>query len=55
MAKHEAEEAEKEKQRTEELNKQNAARKTADDYAKASNERLQESLNALEVEARAKG
>lgn len=55
LAKHEAEEAEKEKQRTEELKKQNAARKTADDYAKASNEKLQESLNALEVEARAKG
>ncbi len=55
LAKYEAEEAEKEKQRTEELNKQNAARKTADDYAKASNEKLQESLNALEVEARAKG
>lgn len=55
LAKYEAEEAEKEKQRTEELNKQNAARKTADDYAKASNERLQESLNVLEVEARAKG
>lgn len=55
LAKYEAEEAGKEKQRTEELNKQNAARKTADDYAKASNEKLQESLNALEVEARAKG
>ena len=34
---------------------QKEAQKTADDYAKASNEKLQESLNALEVEARAKG
>ena len=34
---------------------QKEAQKTADDYAKASNERLQESLNVLEVEARAKG
>jgi len=31
------------------------AQKTADDYAKASNKKLQESLEALEVEARAKG
>ena len=31
------------------------AQKTADDYAKASNQKLQESLNALEVEAKAKG
>ena len=31
------------------------AQKTADDYAKASNKKLQESLNALEVEAKARG
>lgn len=34
---------------------QKEAQKTADDYAKESNKKLQESLNALEVEARAKG
>lgn len=31
------------------------AQKTADDYAKASNQKLQDSLKALEVEAKAKG
>lgn len=34
---------------------QKEAQKTADDYARNSNKKLQESLNALEVEARAKG
>lgn len=34
---------------------QKETQKSADDYAKASNKKLQESLNALEVEARAKG
>ena len=34
---------------------QEEAQKTADDYAKASNQKLQESLNALEVEAKARG
>lgn len=46
-----AEEAEKKAQ--EEATK--AAQKGADDYAKASNKKLQESLNALEVEAKARG
>ena len=45
--------AEAEKKAQEEATK--AAQKGADDYAKASNKKLQESLNALEVEARAKG
>ena len=34
---------------------QKGQQKTADDYAKASNKKLQESLNALEVEAKARG
>lgn len=34
---------------------QKEQQKTADDYAKASNQKLQESLNALEVEAKARG
>lgn len=34
---------------------QKEQQKTADDYAKASNKKLQESLNALEVEAKARG
>lgn len=34
---------------------QKEQQKTANDYAKASNKKLQESLNALEVEAKAKG
>src|SRR5574344_1505387 len=34
---------------------QKETQKSADDYVKASNKKLQESLNALEVEARAKG
>ena len=34
---------------------QKEQQKTADDYAKASNQQLQERLNALEVEAKAKG
>lgn len=55
LAKYEAEEAEKERKRTEELNKQNAAKKEADDLAKASNQALADELNKLEVEARAKG
>ena len=55
VAKYETEETEKERQRTEELNKQNAAHQTADDYARASNEALEENLRALEVEAKAKG
>jgi hypothetical protein len=38
LAKYEEEEAEKERKRTEELNKQNAAKKEADDLAKASNQ-----------------
>lgn len=55
LAKYEAEEAEKEKQRTEELKKQNAAKQEADDLAKASNKALDDELKKLEVEARAKG
>lgn len=43
-------EVEKQEQRN-----QKEAQKTADDYAKASNKKLQESLNALEVEAKARG
>ena len=43
-------EIEKQEQRN-----QKEAQKTADDYARESNRKLQESLNALEVEARAKG
>lgn len=48
-------------ERTEEVAKKaqeqatKTAQKTADDYAKASNKKLQASLEALEVEARAKG
>ena len=34
---------------------QKEQQKTADDYAKASNQKLQDSLNALEVEAKARG
>lgn len=45
--------AEAEKKAQEEATK--AAQKGADDYAKASNKKLQESLNALEVEAKARG
>lgn len=44
---------EQEKKNAEQLQKE--AQKTADDYAKDSNKKLQASLEALEVEARAKG
>lgn len=55
LAKYEAEQAEAERQRSTELAKQNEIKKAADDYARDSNKKLQESLNALEVEARARG
>lgn len=55
LAKYEAEQAEKERQRTAQLDAQNKARKEADDFAKASNQALAEELNRLEVEAKAKG
>lgn len=55
LAKYDAEQAESERQRSEELAKQNKIRKTADDYAEESNKKLRESLAALEVEAKAKG
>ena len=51
-----AEEMNKEEQKwNEEKQKQQAAQKKADDYAEESNRKLQESLYALEVEAKAKG
>lgn len=55
LAKYEKEQAEAEAKRNAEAKKAAEAQKTADDYAKESNKKLQESLNALEVEARAKG
>lgn len=55
LAKYEKEQAEAEAKRNAEAKKAAEAQKAADDYAKESNKKLQESLNALEVEARAKG
>lgn len=55
VAKYEQEQAEAAAKRNAENKKTLEIQKTADDYAKASNQKLQESLNALEVEARARG
>ena len=55
IAEQEKKRAEEERKRNAENKRQQEAQKAADDYARESNKKLQESLNALEVEARAKG
>ena len=55
IAKYEQEQAEAAAKRNAENKKALEIQKTADDYAAASNKALQESLHALEVEAKAKG
>lgn len=55
IAKYEKEQAEAAAKRNAENKKALEIQKTADDYAKDSNQKLQASLEALEVEARAKG
>src|SRR5574344_241256 len=51
----EAKSAEEKKKTEEDAAKNKKSEKTADDYAKESNRALKENLNALEVEAKAKG
>lgn len=55
LAKYEKEQAEAAAKKNAENKKQQEAAKTANDYAAASNKALEESLNLLEVEAKAKG
>ena len=55
IAEEEERQAEEQRKRNAESKRQEEARKTADDYARESNRKLQESLKALEAEARAKG
>lgn len=55
IAEQEERQAEEERRRNAENRRQQEAQKKADDYARESNKKLRESLDALEVEARAKG
>lgn len=55
VAEYEQRQADAEAKRAAEIARQNEQKKKADDYAKASNQKLQESLAALELEAKAKG
>lgn len=55
IATYEKYQAEVERRRNAENKRQQEAQKKADDYARESNKKLRESLDALEVEARAKG
>lgn len=55
LAKWEKEQADAEAKKNAEAKATAERQKTADDYAKASNQKLQDSLKALEVEAKAKG
>lgn len=55
IAEQEERQAEEERRRNAENKRQQEAQKKADDYARESNKKLRESLDALEVEARAKG
>lgn len=54
-AKYEEEQAEAERRRVAALAEQEKSRKTADDYARKSNEALDAELSKLEIEAKAKG
>lgn len=55
IAEEEEKQAEEQRRRNEENKRQQEAQKTADDHARESEKKLQESLRALEVEAKAKG
>lgn len=55
IAEEEEKQAEEQRRRNAENKRQQEAQKTADDHARESEKKLQESLRALEVEAKAKG